>query len=315
MSPGPRIQRTNAPEAPPADPRRRPDAPDSHVTDGDLKEREPSSRASQAAVVIPARLGSTRFPRKVLARDTGKYLIQHVWEGVRGAKGVARIIIATDSEEVLEAARSFGAEACLTSAAHRSGSERVAEVARGLPEEVRVIVNVQGDEPLVEPEDVGRIVDLFEEAGEGVVMTTLAVERRDAEGFRDPNNVKVVIDSRGRALYFSRAPIPSGWEGVAGGSWLHHVGIYGYRRDFLLRFAGLPPSGLAEAERLEQLRALENGFEIQVGITRKRYRGIDTEEEYREFVREEMASRERGAAKAPSGSKGRVDRRRAGGVE
>jgi 3-deoxy-manno-octulosonate cytidylyltransferase (CMP-KDO synthetase) len=244
------------------------------------------------AVVIPARLGSQRFPRKVLAKDTGKYLIQHVWEGVQGAPGVSRVIVATDSEEVLKAVEAFGAEGRLTSPDHPSGTDRVAEVARDLPEEI--IINVQGDEPLIRREDLSRLVDLFEDDGsdgDRVVMTTLAMERsdqecrgrRDRDGAGDPNNVKVVLDLRARALYFSRAAIPGG---PAAEGWLHHVGIYGYRREFLLEFPRLPPGKLEKIEKLEQLRALENGFGIRVGITAHRYRGIDTLEEYREFVRE-----------------------------
>ena len=250
--------------------------------------------AREAVVVIPARLGSTRFPRKVLARETGKYLIQHVWEGAAGAPGVSRTIIATDSPEVVEAARSFGAEAWLTSPTHLSGTDRVAEVARSLSAEI--VVNVQGDEPLIRKEDVAAVISLFQDAGEDVSMTTLAVERRDSEGLRDPNNVKVVLDLRGRALYFSRSPIPGNPERAPGrnvpqGSeepapWLHHVGIYGYRRQFLLGWAGMRPGALEKIERLEQLRAIENGFEIRVGLTARCHRGIDTEEEYREFLRE-----------------------------
>ena len=246
--------------------------------------------------MIPARIGSQRFPRKVLARETGKFLLQHVWEGVQGTPGVDRVVIATDSEEVLQAARSFGAEVWLTSPDHPSGTDRVAEVARSLTEPI--IVNVQGDEPLIRPEDVALVVDLFDDADDGVVMTTLAVERRDAQGKLDPNNVKVVRDLRGRALYFSRAPIPVIRDGGGDGEpWLHHIGIYGFRREFLLAFAGLPQGRLERLERLEQLRTLENGFGIQVGITPRRYRGIDTPIEYREFVRECLGTG--GAAASP----------------
>ncbi len=296
-----------------------------------------------AVVVVPARLESSRFPRKVLARETGKYLIQHVWEGVQGVPGVSEVIVATDSAEVLEAVKSFGAEAWLTSSAHLSGTDRVAEVAREL--RAAIVVNVQGDEPRIRKEDVARVISLFGEGGEEAVMTTLAVRRDDPDGQLDPNQVKVVCDARGRALYFSRAPIPGGVgafpprppqggvgdvsipggvfpprppqggvgpprprafplgppgevrggvgdvspEGAAAGApwyWLHHVGIYGYRREFLLEFAAMKPGRLEAIERLEQLRALENGYCIQVGITGNRYGGIDTEEEYREFVRE-----------------------------
>jgi 3-deoxy-manno-octulosonate cytidylyltransferase (CMP-KDO synthetase) len=245
---------------------------------------------SRAAAVIPARIGSTRFPRKVLARETGKYLIQHVWEGILGTPGLDRVIIATDSEEVLAAARSFGAEVRLTSPDHVSGTDRVAEVARDLDEEI--VVNVQGDEPLIRKDDVARVIGLLRDGGGEAVMSTLAFERSDAEGFLDPNNVKVVTDLRGRALYFSRAPIP-GCIPPAGGpgdapprAWLHHIGIYGFRRGFLLDFSRLPPGRLEKIERLEQLRALENGHGILVGITAHRYRGIDTPAEYAEFVKE-----------------------------
>jgi len=252
---------------------------------------EAKAGAGGAVVVVPARLQSSRFPRKVLARETGKYLIQHVWEGIQGTPGVSTVIVATDSREVLDAAKSFGAEAWLTSSAHLSGTDRVAEVAREL--RAPIVVNVQGDEPRIRKEDVARVIALFDEGGDEAVMTTLAVRREDPEGQLDPNQVKVVCDARGRALYFSRAPIPrrvGRGPALADWSWLHHVGIYGYRREFLLQFAAMRPSRLEASERLEQLRALENGYRIQVGITRNRYGGIDTEEEYLEFVREYRGS-------------------------
>jgi 3-deoxy-manno-octulosonate cytidylyltransferase (CMP-KDO synthetase) len=237
--------------------------------------------------VIPARLGSSRFPGKVLARETGKYLVEHVHERVLGCPGVDRVIIATDSPEVLAAARSFGAEAVMTSPAHASGTDRVAEVARGLDHDV--VINVQGDEPLIEHEDLITLRRLFEKPGRGgeTVMATLAVRRDDREGFQDPNIVKVALASSGDALYFSRAPIPH--PAVAEGrevEWLQHVGIYAYRREFLLRLAALPPTPLEKRERLEQLRVLENGFSIRVGLTSHRHLGIDTEAEYRRFVAE-----------------------------
>ncbi len=272
----------------------------------------------RAAVVIPARLGSSRFPRKVLARQTGKFLIQHVWEGVQGTPGVERVIIATDSEEVLAAARSFGAESKMTSSSHLSGTDRVAEVARDLPRNIDVVVNVQGDEPWIARGDVQSVVSLFDGAGGGpdrVVMTTLAVERTDEEGHRDPNNVKVVLGRDGRALYFSRAAIPSDGAGPSGGAgkvhapagpgdaftWLHHVGIYGYLKSFLLEFTRMSPGVLELRERLEQLRAIENGFRIRVGITRNRCRGIDTPEEYERFIQEYRASLRSAAPAVSSG--------------
>jgi 3-deoxy-manno-octulosonate cytidylyltransferase (CMP-KDO synthetase) len=252
-----------------------------------------------AAVVIPARLGARRFPRKVLARETGKYLVEHVWERVvdfPGSAGVSitRVVIATDSDEVYEAARSFGAQVCMTSPEHLSGTDRVAEVARELDD--TFVINVQGDEPLIAHEDLGLLLDLFEKRSEGeeaegeeTVMTTLATPRSDREGFRDPNIVKAVIGRGHRALYFSRSPVPYAAEtGVedAGQRWWQHIGIYAYRRDFLLRFASLEPTTLEKRERLEQLRALDHGYAIRVGETHARHLGIDTEAEYRRFVEE-----------------------------
>jgi 3-deoxy-manno-octulosonate cytidylyltransferase (CMP-KDO synthetase) len=278
----------------------------------------------KVAVIIPARLHSRRFPRKVLARDTGKYLIEHVWERVAGCPGIDRVIIATDSDEVEAAGRSFGAEVARTSADHVSGTDRVAEAAARLAHDV--IVNVQGDEPQIVHQDLEALLALFtlprrgERAGCGrgggrrdeVVMTTLAVERHDPEGFHDPNVVKAVVAEDGRALYFSRSPVPyadpavtaggggagggGGGGGAGGGSggggapaaarWLQHVGIYAYRRDFLLELSRLPPTALERRERLEQLRVLENGYPIRVGLSLHPHLGIDTEEEYRRFVAE-----------------------------
>lgn len=239
-----------------------------------------------AAVIIPARLGSRRFPRKVLARDTGKFLIQHVYDGVVGSRGVTRVILATDSAEVVEAAQSFDAEVSMTSSEHLSGTDRVAEVARGIKE--GVIINVQGDEPLINRDDVSRLIDVLaadDACGGGsqpVVMATLARRRSDLEGFQDPNIVKVVVDRAGRALYFSRASIAHGQKPE--GEWLQHVGVYGFRREFLETFSRLEPGVLEKRERLEQLRALENGHDIQVLLTESEYTGIDTEKDYRAFV-------------------------------
>ena len=252
-----------------------------------------SALARTAAVVIPARLGSGRFPRKVLADATGKFLVQHVWERVVGCPGVSRVVIATDSDEVLEACRSFGADVRMTSVEHRSGTDRVAEVAADLDDEI--IVNIQGDEPLITHDDVMRLVGLFDRAsgrepsdGESaVVMTTLVAPRGDIDGFRDPNIVKAVLAADGRAVYFSRAPVP--WTDAAGlddagVSWWQHIGVYAYRREFLLHYASLPPTELESRERLEQLRALEGGYVIRAAVASGEHLGIDTPEEYERFV-------------------------------
>ncbi len=244
----------------------------------------------KVAVVIPARLESRRFPRKVLARDTGKFLFEHVYERVVGCAGIDLVRVATDSEEVLDAGRSFGADIVMTSLEHVSGTDRVAEVAADLDHDV--VINVQGDEPMIEHADLSKLVSLFDSGaadGDEVVMTTLATARTDVDGFRDPNIVKVVIGARGNALYFSRSPVPHSdalsraGDGV---EWLQHIGIYAYRRSFLLRLSKLPPTELEKRERLEQLRLLENGYTLQVGMTENRHIGVDTEEEYRQFVGE-----------------------------
>jgi len=222
-----------------------------------------------AAVVIPARLGSRRFPRKVLARSTGKYLVEHVWERVANCEAITRVIIATDSDEVLEACRSFGADARMTSESHRCGTDRVAEVAEDLDEDI--VINVQGDEPYISHEDLERLLALFDggRADREVVMSTLAARRGDLEGFLDPNIVKAVIDDDGHALYFTRSGAPHA-DGQETGelkeelSWWQHVGIYAYSREFLLRYPALPPTALERRERLEQLRALAHGASVMI---------------------------------------------------
>ena len=246
-----------------------------------------------AAVVIPARLGSRRFPRKILARQTGKYLIQHVWERVVDCPGISKVVIATDSEEILEACAGFGAEAQMTSAEHRSGTDRVAEVAENLSEEI--IINVQGDEPYISHTDIETLLGLFEGQGEGAgeqpgtVMATLGAGRSDLEGFKDPNIVKAVVSVAGKALYFSRSPVPQAPAGEAGEGveWVQHIGVYAYTREFLLHFSRLEPTALERRERLEQLRALDNGYTIRIGKAAGEHMGIDTEEEYTRFVEEE----------------------------
>ena len=210
----------------------------------------------RAAAVIPVRYQSSRFPGKPLALILGKPMIQRVYEGVREARLVDRIIVATDDERIRETARSFGAEAVLTSGAHNSGTERAAEVAYNIDN--NIIINVQGDEPLV----TGGLVDSLVEAlqDEDVRMASLMTKVYDLDLLADPNINKVITDQDGFALYFSRAPVPH----QASDFFFQHIGIYGYRRDFLLEFARMKPSRLECLERLEQLRALENGCRIKM---------------------------------------------------
>jgi len=221
-----------------------------------------------AVAVIPARYGASRFPGKPLAAIAGQPMIQRVWSGAMGAKRVSRVIVATDDERIAEACRSFGAEVALTSADHPTGTDRLGEVAASLDDDV--VVNVQGDEPLIEGFVIDAAVEALAEDAE-VPMATV-VHDLAPEALDDPNRVKVVLDRRGRALYFSRSPIPYARGSVRPARW-QHVGLYAYRRDFLLEFVGLPPTPAEEAEQLEQLRALEHGYPIRCAIV-EGWRGV-----------------------------------------
>jgi len=241
----------------------------------------------QVVAIIPARFGSTRFPGKALANQTGKYLIQHVHEQVTSARSVDRCIVATDDERIMEAVRSFGGEVAMTRADHASGTDRIAEVVHGLDGEPDdIILNVQGDEPEIEPAYLDRLIELMA-ADPGCPSATLACPFPPDADPRDPNCVKVVRNRRQMALYFSRALIPHRSERgqpAGEGEWLLHLGVYVYRRAFLLDFAGWPASPLERTERLEQLRVLENGYAMAVAIVPRACVGIDTPEDYERFV-------------------------------
>ncbi|HUA24469.1 MAG TPA: 3-deoxy-manno-octulosonate cytidylyltransferase [Steroidobacteraceae bacterium] len=222
-------------------------------------------------VAIPARHGSTRFPGKALAPIHGKPMLQWVYERAR-ASGARDVLIATDDAAIAAAAGAFGAVARMTSADHASGTDRLAELAaiEGWPE-ADIVVNVQGDEPLIPPAIIRQVATLLESDPEAAIAT-LATPVESLEEFLDPNAVKVVADRRGRALYFSRAPLPWERDGASGGLLTQrafagarrHVGIYAYRVGALRRLASLAPTALEKVERLEQLRALENGLLIRV---------------------------------------------------
>ena len=234
--------------------------------------------------IIPARFASTRFPGKPLAKDTGKFLVQHVCEQAAAADSIDRVIVATDDERVLEAVESFGGEVVMTRTDQESGTDRVAEVALDL--DCDVIVNVQGDEPEIEPAALDKLVSMFEQPE--CRMATLACPFSVLSGADpdDPNAVKVVVNAAGQAMYFSRACIPYPRDGqyAPGGGPLLHLGTYGYRRDFLLSIAALPPTALERTERLEQLRVLEHGYDIHVAKVECAAVGIDTPDDYAAFV-------------------------------
>jgi 3-deoxy-manno-octulosonate cytidylyltransferase (CMP-KDO synthetase) len=243
-----------------------------------------SSELVTAVAIIPARFGSTRFPGKPLARETGKFLIQHVYEQTARARCISRVIVATDDARILDAVKSFGGEAMMTRTDHASGTDRLAEVAAGLSDEL--IVNVQGDEPEIEPGDLDVLVELIASpASDGPQMATLACPYPANESPANPNLVKVVTDRAGRAIYFSRSPIPFVREPGIKADYLLHRGLYAYRREFLLAYPKLAPGRLEQLEKLEQLRALEHGYQIAVGIVGPGPAGIDTPEQYAEFVK------------------------------
>ena len=225
--------------------------------------------------VIPARYASTRLPGKPLADICGKPMICRVLERASRAQKPEKVIVATDDERIYDAVRAEGGEAILTRADHPTGTDRLAEVAEAYPE-VDLIVNVQGDEPLIEPSVIDDLIAPFE-MDENLPMATVMVRMEDAAEQLNPNNVKVVVDKLGYALYFSRSLVP--YPRAAAGPVYKHIGIYAYRRDFLLRYARLEPTPLERAESLEQLRALENGYGIRVLETDCRFVGVDTVED------------------------------------
>jgi 3-deoxy-manno-octulosonate cytidylyltransferase (CMP-KDO synthetase) len=233
---------------------------------------------SKNVVIIPARWGSTRFPGKPLYQIAGKPLLRHVWERCRSARKIDSTIIATDDMRIAEAAFAWGAEVALTSPTHQSGTDRIAQVAKRA-KDFSLIINVQGDEPLVDPQLLNRIVSTLQQ-NQQIGIVTAAHPFDNPRDALSPHQVKVVIDRTGNALYFSRAPIP---HSRSGGSernrpslFLRHQGIYGFRRDTLLQFVKWKPTPLERAESLEQLRALENGVRVHVLVTKHGSPGVDT---------------------------------------
>lgn len=224
--------------------------------------------------VIPARFASSRFPGKALAVIAGKPMIQHVWERTSRSSSLSKIVIATDDDRIFEAAQSFGADVRMTRVSHASGTDRSAEVAAS--EDAGVVVNIQGDEPLIDPAAIDAAVACLMDSP-GTPMGTLKKCIENADELSNPNVVKVITDLSGHAIYFSRSVIPY----VRGEQTRHykHVGLYVYRRDFLLGYSLMPPGPLEHAERLEQLRALENGYRIRVVETEYDSLGVDTPED------------------------------------
>lgn len=225
--------------------------------------------------IIPARYASTRLPGKPLKDIAGKPMICRVYERASMAKKVGRTLVATDDERILQAVREHGGKAMMTRKDHRTGTDRLAEVAAACPE-ADLIINVQGDEPLIEPSLIDELAGVFE-TDEKLQMATVKTEITDSEEMNNPNNVKVVTDKNGYALYFSRSLLP--YPRHDGCPVYKHIGIYAYKREFLLQYAKMEPTPLESAESLEQLRALEHGFRIKVVETKAKFIGVDTAED------------------------------------
>ncbi len=253
----------------------------------------------EPVAIIPARYGSTRLPGKPLLDLCGKPVIQHVYERAQETAIFSSVIVATDSEEIFRCVKAFGGEAVMTSPDHTSGTERIAEAARAF--DAHCIVNIQGDEPFLHPEMLRQLWASYR--SESVAMVgTLCHHLTRYEDVWNPNVVKVVTDEEGYALYFSRSPIPhvagtphAGEIDGAGGVWYKHVGVYAYRRDFLLQYSELPRSSLEKSESLEQLRVLAAGYRIRVYTSRWESMGIDTEEDLNKARQQWMAGERPGS--------------------
>ncbi|MGD9635142.1 MAG: 3-deoxy-manno-octulosonate cytidylyltransferase [Pirellulales bacterium] len=262
--------------------------------------RQPAQSANdaslQSVVVIPARFASTRLPRKMLLSETGKSLIEHTYEAAARARRPSAVVVATDHADIAAEVERFGGSVVMTSVDCQSGTDRVAEIARRLTQ-ADLFVNVQGDEPEISAAAIDRLIEMME-SNPSAGMATLATPIRTPEQLANPACVKVVYDSRGRALYFSRSPIPFVRDAPpserAGASsppafnnpaiFFQHLGIYAYRRDTLVNFASLPTSSLEQCEKLEQLRLLQAGGEILIDVVEHAATGIDTPEDYAAFV-------------------------------
>lgn len=236
----------------------------------------------KVAAIIPARYASTRLPGKPLLDIAGKTMIQRVYQQVQKAPGIEKVMVATDDARIEAHVLDFGGTVIRTSEQHQSGTDRCAEASRSLPETYGWIINVQGDEPLIDPQQIQEVVNTLQ--GSEAQIATLIKEIKDPEVLFNPNNPKVVLDKQGRALYFSRNPIPY-FRDRAASEWLQqhtyyqHIGIYGFQRACLELLTELPPSPLEKAEGLEQLRWLENGYSIYTGKTQMQGISVDTAED------------------------------------
>ena len=247
----------------------------------------------EAIGVIPARYGATRFEGKLLKDLCGKPVIQHVYERAKKAKLLDDLIVAADDERIVKAVESFGGKAVLTSKTHTTGTDRLTEVVNDI--DVKVIVNIQGDEPLIQPLLIDDLVRTMQDPDEaGTVMATVVKKSQSIEEFKSPDVVKAIVNQKGYAMYFSRSPIPTLLKLDAEKSFFYkHIGIYAYRKDFLFTFKKLAKSTLEKNEKLEQLRALEAGYKIKAIETKYETVGVDTPQDLelaKEMLQKETAN-------------------------
>lgn len=249
----------------------------------------PQSRPLRSHIVIPARLASTRLPRKLLLAETGKPVVQHTYEAAQRAQRPSGICVAADHAELADAVKKFGGQVVMTDPNATCGTDRVAEIARTMPE-VDIFVNVQGDEPEIDPQAIDLVVQILEHDPQADIATLATPIRREAD-LRSPHCVKVVRNHLDHAIYFSRSPIPypRDWNPshleMTPALFLRHLGLYAYRREALLRFSSLSPTVPERLESLEQLRALWHGMTIAVGTVEHYGSGIDTQDDYNAFLR------------------------------
>jgi len=255
-----------------------------------------------AVVIIPARYGSTRFAAKILACQTGRPLVQHVVDQASRCRLVREVYVATDDSRIVDALKPFGTRCVMTSTHHQSGTDRIAEVARHLADDI--VVNVQGDEPEIEPEIIDALVERLQNNDEP--MATAATPFPAGADPNDPNLVKVVISQKGRALYFSRSQIPFQREpSSTTAEMLLHLGIYAFRRSFLAEFVAWPQTSAERSEKLEQLRVLEHDRPIYVQRVRRASHGIDTAQQYADFVKRFAAAASGGGKNCAEDGAGR----------
>lgn len=238
----------------------------------------------KAVGIIPARLGSTRLPNKVLLPIAGKTMIQHVWEQAKQIRGLDGIWIACDDVKIADSVAKFGGKAMMTRVDHPNGTSRIAEALDKLKAErvdADIVINIQGDQPLLDSAAIEKLVGVLKQSVD-LKMATLAIRSKNAEEYRNPNVVKLVCDEKGHALYFSRSPLPFWRDTNETPEFWKHIGVYGYRRDFLNQFIGWPEGRLEKLEKLEQLRVLERGIAIQVVETKQDFISVDTAEDLKQ---------------------------------